>query len=102
MIDLDQARAARREKKGKGPVIKFNGEEFELDPEVSFEVIEGLASIEDGNAASGLFKVAHGLFGEHYKSIVVDGGLAVDDLNDLLESVLEEYGMSAPLPSGDS
>lgn len=102
MIDLDASRAARREGKGKGPVIRFSGKDFELAPEVSFVVIEGLAKIEEGDASQGLVDVARGLLGEHYRTLVVDGGLSVDDLNDMLSSVLEEYGVASPLPSSDS
>jgi hypothetical protein len=100
MINLDAARAARREAKGKGPVVRSGGKEYELAPEIAFSVIEGLAKMEDGDASRGLVGVAHGLFGEHYDAIVTD--LAVDDFNDLLAQVLEEYGVSAPLPSNGS
>lgn len=99
-IDLDEARAARREAKGKGPVIRLGGKDYELAPEISFSVIEGLAKMEAGEATGGLVDVAHSLFGDHYDAIVKD--LAVDDFNDLLGKVLEEYGVSAPLPSSDS
>lgn len=100
MIDLDAARAARREGKGKGPVVRSGGEDYLLSPEISFSVIEGLAMLEAGDSSQGLVTVAHALFGDHYDKIVP--GLAVDDFNDLLAQVLEEYGVTAPLPSSDS
>lgn len=100
MVNLDEARKARREAKGEGPVVRLNEKDYQLAPEISFAVIEGLAKMEDGDATRGLVDVAHALFGEHYSAIVAD--LAVDDFNDLLAAVLEEYGVSAPLPSNGS
>lgn len=97
MIDLDKTRAERREAKGKGPVVRLGGKDYELAPEISFSVIEGLAKMESGDATGGLVDVAHSLFGEHYAAITAD--LAVDDFNELLAKVLEEYGVAAPLPS---
>ncbi len=99
MIDLDAARAARREAEQKGPVVKLDGQEFELAVEMPFGVLEAFRSMADPAAAAGaMAQLGKALLGEHY-STIVGLGLSVDDLNVLLDGVMKEYGVNHPLPS---
>lgn len=100
MIDLDAMRAARRATKGKGPEVVTGGETYELAPEMPFAVIEAMAGLADEKTAAGaLVDMARALFGEHYEA--VRSGLSMEDINELVGSVMGEYGVSnaAPLPS---
>jgi len=103
-IDLDKARAARREAKGDGPKVIFGGEEYELSPELPFGVLEamrGLMTGGDESAPGALVDLTRALLGEHYDAFKATDP-TVDDLNELIGGVMEEYGVESPLPSSDS
>jgi len=103
MIDLDAARAARNETEAKGPTLKLNGETYELAPEMPFGVLDAFREMGDPTQAAGaLARVAKAILGEHYDAIVTEGGLSVDDVNELLDGAIREYGVTAPLPSPTS
>jgi hypothetical protein len=99
MIDLDKSKAARREAKGEGPKVKFGGNEYELAPELPFAAIEALNGLQsDDTAAGALVDLAAAILGEHFEAVKA-AGLSMDDINELIGSVMQEYGVDAPLPS---
>lgn len=102
-IDLDKARAARREAKGQGPQVIMGGVTYELAPEMPYGVLEAMRELTKGDehAPGGLADVAKALLGEHYGAFLATEP-SVDDLNDLIGGVMEEYGVSHPLPSSGS
>lgn len=96
MIDLDKARAARRAIKGNGPVVRINGAEFQLAPELPFTALESLKGLGVAETAgASMVDLCQALLGEHYESIRAD--LSLDDLNELVSGIMEAYGVSAPL-----
>lgn len=97
-IDLDAARAARREGKGKGPVLKFGGKEYQLPPELPFEALEPIRGMSDPDSAAGaMVDLIKALLGQYYDEI--KGDLSFDDLEAFVEGAMEEYGVSDPLDS---
>jgi hypothetical protein len=103
MIDLDKSRAARAEAKGIGPVVKIGGKDYQLAAEMPYSVLEAMAPLgetenSDAAAPGALTAIAQALLGEHYG--VIAPQLSVDDLNELISGVMEEYGVSeGPLAS---
>jgi hypothetical protein len=107
-IDLDAARAARREAKGESIAIRFGGEEFVLPPELPFDVAEHLGGIAaqsgDGkltdeqeaqrNAAvtTAMVGVMKALLGEQWDGFRKHQP-SFDDLQVLLDGALNAYGM---------
>lgn len=102
-VDLDKARAARREAKGAGPEIIFGGITYELQPELPFGVLEGMRQMAAGeeHGPGALVSIAEALLGEHYEAWKATQP-SIDDLNDLIGGVMEEYGIEAPLDSSTS
>jgi hypothetical protein len=103
-IDLDAARAARREAKGEGPRVIFGGISYELSPELPFGVLEAMRELmsDDNEKAPGaLVDLTRALLGEHYDAFKATQP-TVDDLNELIGGVMEEYGVESPLPSSGS
>lgn len=95
-IDLDKARAARREVKGEGPVILLEGVEYKLSPELPFETLEAMSGLADPNTApSAMVTLTSALLGDHYEEI--KSKLSMDDLNELVEGVMAEYEVDVPL-----
>lgn len=102
-IDLDKARAARREALGEGPTLVFGGKTYQLQPELPFGVLEAFKGMEKQETqAAALASVAIALMGEENIAQMKADGLAVADLDDLIQGVMDEYGVSAPLPSSAS
>ncbi len=94
-INLDTARAARAETLKEAPVIVLDGKEYRLPPELPFVVLEAFRGIGDEASAPGaLADVAEGLLGEHYAELRTK--LTIDDLNELIGGVMEQYGVSNP------
>lgn len=95
-IDLDKARAARREKNGEGPKVIFGGMTYELSPEIPFGVLEAFRGISEDPSA--LADVAKALLGKHYAAFLnSDPPPTLEDFNELIGGVLGEYGVSSPL-----
>lgn len=97
-VDLDAARAARREAKGEGPTVKFGGHEMVLDPEVPYGVLEEVVAIQRAPKDSdervlGLGRVARLLLGDENAEALFAGRPSVEDLDALIEGVLREYGL---------
>lgn len=106
MIDLDAARskreAARREADGKGPIVKFGGGEYELAPELPYSVLEALRGLTvEETAAASLANMTEGMLGEHYAAFVATSP-SMEDVNELVGGVMEEYGLASPLASSVS
>lgn len=98
MIDIDKKRAARREAKGEGPELMIGGNTYQLAPELPFGVLEAMAGLQDEDtAAAAMVDLTKALLGEHYAAILPS--LTVDDVNDIVADVMEEYGLERPLPS---
>src|SRR4051794_5598816 len=98
MIDLDKAKAARREAGGKGPEVTVGGKVYELSPEMPYAAIECLRGLEDKDtAASALVDLVQALLGEHHDEI--KKSLSMDDVNELIGEIMAEYGVDDPLPS---
>lgn len=101
MIDLDSARAARREAGKKGPVVKVEGKQYELPIEMPYEVLEAFRLLgNQDTAAAAMPAIAEALLGKHYGKL--RGILSVDDLEVLTQGLIEEYGVPSPSPSSDS
>lgn len=95
-IDLDRARAARREAKGQGPVVHVNGADYQLAPELPYEVLEHLRGLNDpGTAPQALVDTLRSLTGEHYEAIT--SGMSLDDVNELVGQLMRAYGLERPL-----
>lgn len=98
MIDLDAARAARREGKGEGPVLKFGGKEYQLPPELPYEALEPIRGMSDPDTAAGaMVDLMKALLGRHYDEVKSE--LSFDDLEAFVEGAMVEYGVSDPLAS---
>jgi hypothetical protein len=99
-VDLDKARAARREVEQEGPEVKFGGRTYRLAPELPFAVLEAFRGIENKNTQpAAVAALAAALMGPDNIEQMKEDGLAVADLDALIEGVLSEYGLSNPLPS---
>lgn len=86
-IDLDAAKAARREARGEGPIVVFGTKEFTLDAEVPFEVTELLAAGQVSEAVKLLLGDSHEAFMESKPS--------VEDLMVLFEQLTTAYGLES-------
>lgn len=97
MIDLDKARAERGTKTG--PKFKLDGVEYQLAGEMPANVLEafkGMASDDNAAQAGAMSDVARALLGQHYDTVAAS--LSVEDLNVLVSGIMDEYGVSDPLP----
>lgn len=99
-IDLDAARAARREASGEPPVIVFGGKELELTFEIPFEVAERMGSMgvalenQDGNELSNGFRdVLKLLLGDHFDEFMAQRP-SVPDLMAMVDGVVKAYGFA--------
>ncbi len=95
-VDLDAAKAARREAKGEGPTVVFGGETFTLPVEMPFEIVEELGRLqsagEDGAlAGQAVLSVVRLLLGEQYKAFMAHRP-SMDDLTELANGAMREYG----------
>lgn len=84
-IDLDAAKAARREARGEGPTVVFAGEEFTLESEVPFAATEHLAEGRVSEAVKLLLGDRH----EQFMAL----GPSVEDLMTLFEQMTTVYGL---------
>lgn len=91
-IDLDAARAARREAKGQGPVVVFNKKKYKLPVEVPYSAMEKASLLETDPSAENVAAMIKALLGEHYDAIMAQNP-SVEDINALVEGIMEEYGL---------
>lgn len=101
-VDLDAARAARREAGGEAPVIVIDGEEFILPVELPFAIMDDLARLfkakDDKEALAELSVealpvITRGLLGSDYERFIAHRP-SVDDFLVLFEGVMGAYGLS--------
>lgn len=116
-IDLDKARAARREAAGEAPTFVLDEREFALPAEMPFEVIEKVGEIRaaavidpktgepeldaDGEprmdativagAILGMFKI---MLGDAEYAAFMQLRPSMDDLSALFDGVMAEYGVT--------
>ncbi len=100
-IDLDAARAARREKRGPAPSIVFLGEEWPLPHGLSADVLDLVGLVMGGDPVAVAGSISSLLGGDVYARLrarAAEAGepLELDDLVFLLEEVLEVYGVTLP------
>lgn len=99
-IDLDAARAARREANAEAIVVTLDGDDFSMPPEMPFEVIEKLGPLREvpedkaPEAAAALLDLFKSLIGENDFKRFMTHRPSLDDLKELLTGVLKEYGVT--------
>jgi hypothetical protein len=99
-VDLNKMRAARLEKKGKGPVVKFGKNTLQCPAEVPFMVVEAFGRMDlaqsenNGTQVAGpLLDVLKALFGLEQFELFMAENPSAEDMGDLLTAVLREYGI---------
>lgn len=98
-IDLDAARAARREAAKEQPTITLNGKTFTLPLELPLSLAEafiGFGDIQDDEVDMKipgiLAGVMRSLLGDQYESFMAEGP-SLDDLMVILNGMKETYGV---------
>lgn len=100
-VDLDEARAARKEAQGEGPVLKLDGKEYKLPPELPYEVLESIRGLQSPETAAGaLVDFTRAILGKDYEKIKTK--LSFNDLETLVEGIMKDYGITAPLEPSSS
>jgi hypothetical protein len=99
-IDLDAARAARREVDKEAPKAVFGGRDFGLPAELPFSVVQGLVEMEQGQAnddqaavGNAVTDIIRELFGTDYDAFM-DLRPSMQDLEALIGGVMLQYGFS--------
>ena len=104
MIDLNAARAARREAKHEAPTVVFGDPEktYNLPVEMPVEVFEHLAAAElaekNKDVSSGftaMLGIVNALLGDKQYKSFMDQRPSKEDLEVLFEGFMAEYGMAA-------
>lgn len=97
-IDLDAARAARREAAGEAPVIVIGGQEVELPAEIPFEAAAQMGAMakaveaKDNDALTDYFGAwLRTLLGDAYDAFMA-ARPSVNDLMALSEGLVKAYG----------
>lgn len=98
-IDLDAARAARREARGESPVLVVDGQELALPEELPFEAAELLGILspetvkENPTATADIVsKTLAILLGEAYEAFQ-KASPSINDVMVLLDGLLKAYGL---------
>lgn len=98
-INLDAARAARREAEQEAPIVTLGGKDYELPVELPFEVAEHFAALaiakerkDEAAMAAGVIQVVKSLLGDHFDSFMKSRP-SIDDLLALVEGLTEAYGV---------
>lgn len=99
-LDLDKARAAKREAKGKPSTTRFGGKNYTIPAEMPFEVIEAIGSLaKDGTAdvggpatAGAVLRVVRALLGEDYDAFMANRPSAAE-MNEFMLWAIGEYGL---------
>lgn len=100
-IDLDAARARRREQQGPAPSIRFLGKDRPLPRALPAKVIDVVAQVNAGDWSVVTEAVKILLGGPVYDEILEESAAAgdpleLDDVTFLLEEVLNVYGVTLP------
>jgi hypothetical protein len=92
MIDLDAARAARREALGIHPSVKIDGKTYDLPLELSIETVDLLESFgSNGNDYENVKALLPRLFGDQAEEL--RGSLSIADAFEVFGGLLGEYGI---------
>lgn len=105
LIDLDAARAAEKEVKKDGPVVRFGGKDYVLPARLPFAVLEAFRGVDvKATQPSALAAITVALMGEDNIEQMKADGLSIEDMDPLITGVLQEYGVGGqtPLPSSIS
>ena len=94
MIDVDAAKAARREALAIKPSVKIDGKEYELPVELSITSLDLLDSLGSKNDFALIDKILPLLFGKNAKE--VRDAVSVQDFFMIVAGLLAEYGISRP------
>jgi hypothetical protein len=97
VIDVDAHRAARLEQLGPPPVLRINGADYELPPEMPAQVVTAFGALASGDVTdlAGLDVGLRALLGDAYEA-VVDESTSFADLEFVITAAMESYGMAAP------
>lgn len=107
-IDLDRARAARREGKGEPPTVTFGGETFNLPVELPFQVAVSLNEVttatdakDNAAANAALLDAVRAMFGDRFEAFMAKGPSG-DDLTELMNGLAEQYGVTEGEPQASA
>jgi len=96
-IDLDAARAARREARGEAPTVTFGGETFALPVELPFEIAEVGQRLNAATTSTDVAEAMHDamrmLLADDYDRFMALRP-SLQDLTALVEGIPGEYGIS--------
>lgn len=99
-IDLDAARAARREANGVAPSVRFNGETYELPVEVPFETTKLMIAVSAETDAVRINEMVDGVLGallgeEGYRKFLASSPApTLQDVIALIYGLTIEYGVT--------
>lgn len=94
-IDLDAARAARREARGGDPIeLVVGGQTFTLPDEMPLAALEAFALAMGGQPAALIDGLGHLIGEENAATIRAQYELSLDDLLVIFEGASEAYGMT--------
>lgn len=96
VLNLDAARAARREKSGEVPQFVFGGETFTLPVELPFTILIEMGKGEDGPAV-----ILEKLLDKQWNNFLKHGP-TVPDIEELFEYVNKVYGVGVGNGSSSS
>lgn len=98
-IDLDAARAARREANAEVPVLVLNGQEHALPAELPFEVAELLSGLDPESvktdpaaAADRVGRILEAMLGDAHEAFLASKP-SIDDILALVDGLAEAYGL---------
>jgi hypothetical protein len=94
-INLDAARAARRETLGETPTVVFGGETFELEPELPFALVDALLDAGDEETAkvAVVKAMAKAMFGDRYADFMAKNP-SMADVQELVIQITPLYGLT--------
>lgn len=99
-IDLDAAKAARREQNGTNPQLTYGGKTWDLPLELPLDTVIAISELEQaiegetGNSAAEKFRlVAESLLGDNSAEFLAFKP-SVQDIGVLIGGLVEEYGLT--------
>lgn len=91
-IDLDAAKAARREASGEAPIVVFGGKEFTLPVELPQSAAEAINDVSnDKGSVNDIFKIL--LNGQFSDFMAL--GPSVDDVKEFFDKIAPVYGVAS-------
>lgn len=99
-VDLDAARAARREAKNEAPKVTFGGREFVMPIEMPFGVVvclgrmaEAETAKDNGSISAIIVEILKLLLGDEYDAFMALGP-SEKDITALVNGIVTEYGFA--------